>query len=60
LTFYEVNYGDWRKMFTGLQEIDRVTADDVQRVVRQYFVESGRTVAYTVSPKDHAGKGEGK
>jgi predicted Zn-dependent peptidase len=61
LAFYQVNYGDWRKMFTGLQDIDRVTADDVQRVVRRYFVESGRTVAYTVPPAAaHAGKGEGK
>lgn len=61
LTSYRVNYGDWRKMFTGLEDIDRVTADDVQRVVRKYFVESGRTVAFTVAPAAQAaGKGEGK
>ncbi len=48
LTWYHVNYGDWRKLFTGLEDINRVTADDVQRVVRQYFVPSARTVAYTV------------
>jgi len=54
LTFYRVNYGDWRKMFTGLDEIDKVSAADVQRVVRQYFVESGRTVAFTVAPKGGA------
>jgi predicted Zn-dependent peptidase len=59
LTFYEVNYGDWRKMFAGLEDIDRVTAADVQRVVRRYFVESGRTVAFTVQPQA-AAKGEGK
>jgi predicted Zn-dependent peptidase len=51
LTFYHVNYGDWRKMFTGLDEIDRVTADDVQRVARQYLVETTRTVAYTMAPR---------
>jgi predicted Zn-dependent peptidase len=45
------NYGDWRKLFTGLEEINRVTVDDVQRVARQYLVESGRTVAYTAAPK---------
>ena len=55
LTFYRVNYGDWRKLFTGLEDIGRVTAGDLQRVVRQYFVESARTVAYTSAPK-----GEGK
>jgi predicted Zn-dependent peptidase len=54
LTFYHVNYGDWRRMFTGLDDIDKVTAADVQRVVRQYFVESGRTVAFTVAPKGDA------
>jgi len=51
LTFYHVNYGNWRKMFTGLEEINRVTADDVRRVARQYLVDEGRTVAYSVSPK---------
>jgi predicted Zn-dependent peptidase len=61
LTFYRVNYGDWRKLFTGLEDIDRVTADDVQRVVRQYFIESARTVAHTAAPISGASpKGEEK
>jgi predicted Zn-dependent peptidase len=47
LAFYYVNYGNWRKLFTGLDEINAVTADDVQRVVRQYFTGSARTVAET-------------
>jgi predicted Zn-dependent peptidase len=51
LAFYHVNYGNWRVMFTGLDDINRVTADDVQRVVKRYFVANGRTVAYTVQPK---------
>ncbi len=46
LTFYQSQYGDWRVMFTGLDEIDRVTADDVQRVVKTYFGSTNRTVAY--------------
>jgi predicted Zn-dependent peptidase len=54
LAFFYVNYGDWRKLFTGLDEIDRVTAEDVQRVARQYLVESARTVAYTLAPKGEA------
>ncbi|MBI4877783.1 MAG: insulinase family protein [Acidobacteria bacterium] len=59
LTSYYVNYGDWRKLFTGLDEINAVTADDVQRVAREYFVQKTRSVAYTVQPKSEA-KGEGK
>jgi predicted Zn-dependent peptidase len=54
LAFYYVNYGNWRKLFTGLDEINAVTADDVQRVVRQYFTGSARTVASTVAPKGGA------
>ena len=59
LTSYYVSYGDWRKLFTGLDEINAVTADDVQRVARKYFVPRTRTVAWTVAPKA-ADKGEGK
>jgi len=54
LTFFRVNYGDWRKMFSGLDDIDKVSAADVQRVAREYFVESGRTVAFTVAAKGGA------
>jgi predicted Zn-dependent peptidase len=50
LPFYEVMYGDWRVMFTGLDEIDKVTAEDVQRVAKQYFVAENRTVVNTVKP----------
>ena len=48
LTAYYANYGDWRKLFTSLDDLDKVTADDVQRVARKYFVPTSRTVAYTV------------
>ncbi|MGH9572242.1 MAG: M16 family metallopeptidase [Candidatus Acidiferrales bacterium] len=50
VTYYYVNYGDWRKLFTGLDDINKVTADDVQRVAREYLIPESRTVAYTVSP----------
>ena len=36
---YYANYGDWRKLFTDLDDIDKVTADDVQRVAAQYFTD---------------------
>jgi len=50
LTSYYVSYGDWRKLFTAIDDIDKVTAQDVQRVAKKYLVPEGRTVAYTVAP----------
>jgi predicted Zn-dependent peptidase len=50
LCFYQANFGDWRKMFTELDEYEKVTADDVLRVAKTYLVETGRTVAYTYAP----------
>lgn len=50
LTFYYANYGDWRKLFTTIDDTDKVTADDVMRVARKYLVPETRTVVYTVPP----------
>ncbi len=47
LTYYSANYGDWRKLFTSIDDVNKVTANDVQRVARQCFVVHDRTVAYT-------------
>jgi len=55
LTSYYVNYGDWRKLFTGIADIDKVSAEDVQRVAKQYLVQETRTVVYTVNPAAPAG-----
>ena len=61
LTSYYVSYGDWRKLFTSIDDIDKVTADDVQRVAREYLIPETRTVAYTVQPPAAANaKGEGQ
>ena len=51
LAAYEAQYGDWHKLFTAIDEINKVTADDVQRVAREVFIEAGRTVAYTRTVK---------
>lgn len=56
LTEYYVSYGDWRKLFTSIDDIDKVTADDVQRVARKYFVNNSRTVAFDFQPA--AGKAQ--
>ena len=51
LTSIYVAYGDWRKLFTSIDDLNKVTADDVQRVAKRYFVPNARTVALTVQPK---------
>jgi predicted Zn-dependent peptidase len=55
LCSYSVNYGDWRKLFTQLDEYNRVTAEDVQRVAKTWLIPSGRTVAYTFTPEKEGG-----
>jgi len=50
LTANYAAYGDWRKLFTSLDDLDKVTAADVQRVARKYFVAPSETIAYTQAP----------
>ena len=54
LCSYYVNFGDWRKLFTELDDYNKVTADDVQRVAKKYLVAEHRTVAYTYTPEGGA------
>jgi predicted Zn-dependent peptidase len=58
------SYGDWRKLFTQIDDMNKVTAEDVRRVARSCFELQNRTVAFTVSPRSlkpaPAGAGEGK
>lgn len=56
LCTYSVNFGDWRKLFTQLQDYDKVTADDVMRVAKTYLTENTRTVAYTKTPAEGGAK----
>ncbi|MBW7990549.1 MAG: insulinase family protein [Planctomycetes bacterium] len=44
LTFYDVITGDWRNLFKQLDDIDKVTAEDIQRVAEQYFTTKNQTV----------------
>ena len=60
LTSYYVNYGDWRMLFKSIDVIGAVTADDVQRVVKTYFIQKHRTVAYHVKPAPEAPAGKEK
>jgi predicted Zn-dependent peptidase len=56
LCSYSVAYGDWRKLFTELEEYNKITADDVQRVAKTYLVDTTKTVAYTYAPAQGGGK----
>ena len=46
LTAYAGSFGDWRNMFTSLEDYDKVTVADVQRVALKYLTARPRTVAY--------------
>ncbi len=51
-----MEYGDWRKIFTDLEELDKVTPADVQRVAKAYFTPRNKTVGVTVQPKNEESK----
>lgn len=52
LAVYQVLTGDWRNLFQRIQAIDRVTKEDIQRVAKQYFTTSNRSVAYLLPPEE--------
>ena len=60
LASYQAQYGDWRKLFTELDEYNQVTAEDVQRVAQKYLLESTRTVVYTYAPSSKENAGDAK
>ncbi len=40
--------GDWRQLFRDIEEISKVTAEDIQRVANEYFQRRNRTVGEIV------------
>lgn len=50
LPAYYSAFGDWRTLFTSIEDLNKVTADDVQRAALKYLVASQRTVAYIALP----------
>jgi predicted Zn-dependent peptidase len=50
LALHSASYGDWRKLFTTLDDFSLVTPQDVQRAANRCFVATGRTTVYTVLP----------
>jgi len=45
LANYQTRYGDWRRLFLELDEVDKVTKADIRRVANKVFVDSNRTSA---------------
>lgn len=50
LPAFYATYGDWRKLFSAVADIDKVSADDVQRVARKYLTPAQRTIAVIAPP----------
>lgn len=48
LAFYQVVTGDWRNLFRSVDAVDRVTADDIQRIAQTVFTKKNRTVGQLV------------
>jgi predicted Zn-dependent peptidase len=46
-------------LFTSLDDIDKVTVDDVQRVARQYLTPDNRTIALIYKPAEGSAKSQG-
>jgi predicted Zn-dependent peptidase len=44
LAFTQARYGDWREMFRTVEQLDKVTKEDVMRVATATFVPTNRTV----------------
>ncbi len=51
LGYYETVYGDYRKSFEVVQNYERVSKDDLQRVARTYFTDRKRTVITLIPEK---------
>jgi zinc protease len=53
---YEVFFGDYHKLFTAVDNYNRVTKEDLQKVAQKYFVEKNRTVATLIPEKEQPPK----
>jgi len=52
LARYETIYSDYHRLFHEVEEIDAITAEDIQRVAREYFTKRNRTVAIIIPPEE--------
>jgi predicted Zn-dependent peptidase len=52
LSYFQTVAGTWRYLLDNRDRIARVTAEDVSRVARQYFVKRNRVVATLVKKEN--------
>ena len=50
LAIYHADFADWKRMFSNLDDLQKVTADDVLRTARKYFTPLNRTLVLTAPP----------
>tara|TARA_R110000868_G_scaffold306734_3_gene568136 strand:- start:67676 stop:69007 length:1332 start_codon:yes stop_codon:yes gene_type:complete len=48
---YELYFGDYKKLFTAPDDYQKVSVEDIQRVVESYFTKKNRTVGILQSPE---------
>lgn len=53
---YEVFFGDYHKLFDAVENYNRVTKEDIQKVAQKYFLEKNRTVATLIPEKEEPTK----
>ncbi|MDX2268694.1 MAG: pitrilysin family protein [Bryobacter sp.] len=51
LATFKALFGDWRKLFTQIEDLQKVTADDVMAAAKKYFDPKSRTVGTLVVAK---------
>lgn len=49
---YALYFGDHGKMFTAIDDMNKVTLDDIKRVTNKYLIKANRTVGILAAEKD--------
>jgi predicted Zn-dependent peptidase len=47
LAAYYAGYGDWRQLFKELDQLDKLTGQDLQKTALRYFIPTSQTIVYT-------------
>jgi predicted Zn-dependent peptidase len=54
LATYQATRGDWKELFTSVDKIEKVTKEDVQRIAKELFKPTNRTVAMIYNEDDES------